>query len=174
MSDNILADIPEVPTLRDLYRLLAVTAQQIANYGQEMGKLRVELKRHFNQHADNISANSASIAHLEQQLAEVRIDIETIKAWQLAHQFSCPYVGLAGRDLARAQLGALLKRHFSVEEINEIAFELGIDGDDLAGDTSGERARELLLYVERNGRVMQLVALCQQKRPLVAWPLAYE
>ncbi|MCA9936197.1 MAG: hypothetical protein H6662_15630 [Ardenticatenaceae bacterium] len=173
MSD-ILADIPEVPTLKDLYRLLAVTAQQIANYGQELRGLRVELTRLISQQAENVRANALEINHLERGLAQVRIDIEAIKAWQLAHQFTCPYVGLTGRDLARAQLASLLKQHFSVEELDEIGFELGINPDDLAGETTGERARELILHTERNNRVLPLITICQRKRPSVAWPLAYE
>lgn len=172
--NGILTEIPDAPTLRDLYHLLAVTAQQIANYGQELKGLRVELTRLIAQQADNIRVHDDRIVQIEQDIASVRIEIEALKAWQLAHQFTCPYIGGSGREMARTQLRALLARHFSPDELKDVAFELSIDADALRGDTIAEQARELVNYAERHNRILPLTAICQRLRPSVAWPLAYD
>ena len=55
-----------------------------------------------------------------------------------------------------ALLGRL--QRLSLEEVRTLAFELGIDYDELAGETKTGKLRELLLYLRRQEQVQRLVA----------------
>lgn len=168
-----MRETPKSPTLRDLYGLVAITAQQVANYGEEMAGLRAELTRLISHQADDIRAHQRDLDRLETRLADVRVQVEAIKAWQMAHQFTCPFVG-NGREMARAQIATLLRVHFSSEELNGLAFAIGIDMSNVPGESLDERARGLLAAAERRRLVHDLVIRCQQERPMIAWPLAYD
>lgn len=54
---------------------------------------------------------------------------------------------------------------FSLREIGDLAFELGISPDEVAGDTASDRARALVTYLQDRDRLGELVALCREKRP---------
>ena len=54
---------------------------------------------------------------------------------------------------------------FSLREIGDLAFELGIDPDEVPGETATDRARALVTYAQDRGRLDELVALCGEKRP---------
>ena len=64
----------------------------------------------------------------------------------------------------------LIRAHFSLEELDELAFESGIHPDEIPGETLGERARELVLYADNHGLLPVLVGTCQIKRPFLDWP----
>lgn len=53
---------------------------------------------------------------------------------------------------------------FSLEEVDALAFELGIDGA-LKGDTLEERSRSLVGAANRRGKVHELLELCRRERP---------
>ena len=42
---------------------------------------------------------------------------------------------------------------FSLDEIRDICFVLGVNFENLSGDTLREKVRELYLKLERNGRI---------------------
>ena len=54
---------------------------------------------------------------------------------------------------------------FTVEEMAGLAFEIGLSGDDLRGDTREERARALVTYMENRGRLSDLRRLVDEQRP---------
>jgi sulfatase modifying factor 1 len=60
---------------------------------------------------------------------------------------------------------------FSLEEIEDVCFRLGIDADNLSGDTRAKKARQLILFVERHSRLAELVALGKRLRPDLTWEL---
>ena len=68
----------------------------------------------------------------------------------------------------------LLTRHFNLEELRTLCFELGVPFDELGGQGVRGVARELLLYVQRRDRLPELLAALRVERPSVAWPGAAE
>ena len=62
-----------------------------------------------------------------------------------------------------------LIRYFSLSELHDLCFELGIDFDDLGGASKADKARELISYLDRRGRLPELVRILRQQRPHVAW-----
>jgi len=71
-------------------------------------------------------------------------------------------------DLTR--LRQLLTAHFSLEELRTLCFDLeGVEYDDLGGEGRANKARELVAYLDRRGRISELIAICSQRRPNVDW-----
>ena len=66
-------------------------------------------------------------------------------------------------------LHQLLVDHFSLEEIHTLCIDLGIRYDDLGGDGISIKARELLQFLQRTGRLEDLLVRVEQLRPTVAW-----
>lgn len=54
---------------------------------------------------------------------------------------------------------------YNVEELAALAFELGIDPEDVAGQTKSARARELVEYAARHSRLDALEAALRRQRP---------
>ena len=67
--------------------------------------------------------------------------------------------------------GLLLDRLYSGEELRTLCFALGVDYDDLETTTlsASAKARELVLYLDRRGRLTELVERCQIERPDADW-----
>jgi len=63
-------------------------------------------------------------------------------------------------------------RSFDLEELRTLCFELGITCDALGGEGRVGKARELLLWAERHGRLPELLAALRRARPAVDWPAA--
>jgi hypothetical protein len=68
------------------------------------------------------------------------------------------------------QFYALMKKHFSIDEIDDIAFSLGISSYEIGGDTIGARARELIMYCQRVELTADLIQQVKELRPGVEWP----
>jgi hypothetical protein len=54
---------------------------------------------------------------------------------------------------------------FDEEELRTLCFDLEVDYDDLRGEGRAGKARELVVYFERRGRISELVAYCRRVRP---------
>jgi hypothetical protein len=72
-------------------------------------------------------------------------------------------------DIDLIHLQKQLVEHFNLSELKTLCFELGINYDDLAGDTLTDKTRELVKFGHRGGRVPEIVAHCQAARPHVDW-----
>ena len=64
----------------------------------------------------------------------------------------------------------LLAHHFSHEELRGLCFDLGLEYEDLPGETRPGRAQSLIEYCLRRGRLPDLHRRCTELRPQVAWP----
>jgi V8-like Glu-specific endopeptidase len=64
----------------------------------------------------------------------------------------------------------LLLQHFDEQELIDICFGLGITYEDLPPGARSSKARELILYVQRRGRLDDLRTVVSQKRPHAVWP----
>lgn len=58
-----------------------------------------------------------------------------------------------------------LREGFSKDEVDGLAFDIGIKPDDLGGDTLPERARSLVLAASRQRKLMRLVNRMNEERP---------
>lgn len=67
-------------------------------------------------------------------------------------------------------LRRLLLEVFDKEGLKDLCFELGIVYDDLGGDGRSDKARELILRLQRERRLEALVAYGREHRPHAHWP----
>ncbi|MCL4872299.1 MAG: hypothetical protein KJ063_25340 [Anaerolineae bacterium] len=63
------------------------------------------------------------------------------------------------------EMHQLLVRHFSQEELKTLCFNLGIDFDDLDAVGRTHKARELVQYMGRRGRIEELTSIMAAERP---------
>lgn len=71
----------------------------------------------------------------------------------------------ASRSVEPLRFLRVLVENFSVGEFEELCFALGIDYDSLSGNGKEAKARELVLYWQRRGRLDSLLDAIQQARP---------
>jgi len=74
------------------------------------------------------------------------------------------------QPIFRRQLFHLVNRHFNLDELQLICFELGVDYQHLAGENKLVKITNLILYIERHDSLLQLDKLLREKRPTVPWP----
>jgi len=58
-----------------------------------------------------------------------------------------------------------LVTHFDTKELHDLCLELGMDYDGLPGSRKQDKARELVSYLKRRGRIAELAAACSRQRP---------
>lgn len=68
------------------------------------------------------------------------------------------------------QFHALLVAHFSLEEISQLCFTLGINREELAGQTISAVARDLITYMRRHHQLSRLLQAAREARPQITWP----
>ncbi len=68
-----------------------------------------------------------------------------------------------------AQLHYLLIERFDAEELRSLGFALEVEYDSLRGEGKTGKARELIAYLERRERLIELVQVGEQLRPDVPW-----
>ena len=72
----------------------------------------------------------------------------------------------------RAKLRENLVDYFSDSELNDLCFDMDIDYESLPGQGKSAKARELIAYCERRGRLPELVTRLYRLRSNVAWGVA--
>jgi len=77
---------------------------------------------------------------------------------------------LAAAETDRVRLRDLLDTLFSLDDIRALCFNLGIDFDNLPGDTKVMRAQNLILYCEQRGRTDDLIRCARTVNPNMPWP----
>lgn len=68
-----------------------------------------------------------------------------------------------------SRLRDLLTTYFSESELRDLCFDLDIDYDNLPGYVKKDKARELIQYSQRRGRLPELTRQISQLRPHVSW-----
>jgi hypothetical protein len=63
----------------------------------------------------------------------------------------------------------LLDDHFDEEDLRTFCFHLGVDHENLPAIGKANKARELLMHLQRRGRVTDLIRTGKQLRPDVPW-----
>ena len=69
----------------------------------------------------------------------------------------------------RTRLRQLLSTHFNKGELRTLCFDLDVEYDDLPGEGTADKARELVRYLERHSRINDLLEVGKQLRPDVPW-----
>lgn len=72
------------------------------------------------------------------------------------------------------QLRKILNDHFSMGDLHLIAYDLGIDSDNLNGNTKVEKIHDLIIVLQRQGRIPELIVLVQEERPQLSLPDFYQ
>ena len=67
------------------------------------------------------------------------------------------------------QLRRLLVQHFSANDLRSLCQDLGVDYDILPGEGTDAKARELIAFMQRRGRLADLRAAATREPPQVAW-----
>ena len=129
---------------RRMDELEAEIAAQRAKHVAEMSALREELEEAYR-----------GIKVLMEQLGEAGI----VPGWKPAAKV-VKKGGGGGSSLA-----TLIVAAFSRDEIDGLAFDVGIDPESLGGETKGARARELVTAARQQGRLERLVEVCREFRP---------
>ena len=81
------------------------------------------------------------------------------------NQFTDP--DLNSNTSALATLRRNIEAYFSLEELQDLTFELGIRYENIAGNTLRAKTRELVIYCDRNGFVDLLLTTLVAERPSV-------
>jgi hypothetical protein len=71
--------------------------------------------------------------------------------------------------ISRYSLRKLIMEMFNSSELKNLAFDLEINIEVLSGESSADKVRELILYMERQGRMDALIKACEDRRPHVRW-----
>jgi hypothetical protein len=58
---------------------------------------------------------------------------------------------------------------FNTTELKTLCFGLAVEYEDLSGDSKTAKCIELILYLQRRGRLADLVTACENARPNVDW-----
>lgn len=62
-----------------------------------------------------------------------------------------------------------LRRSFGEGDLRDLCYELRVSYEDLPGEDRASAARELVKYLDRRGRLHELVESCARRRPNVSW-----
>ena len=63
------------------------------------------------------------------------------------------------------ELRKILTNRFNESELRDLCFDLGLDYDDLPGAGKKDKARELVAYYHRRGRIGELIQACLRRWP---------
>lgn len=87
----------------------------------------------------------------------------------MAGRPDAPADGRADADGARVRLYAALVQLFDLEELRMLCFRLNVDYESLGGGGKEAKARELIAYLSRRGRLSELAEEIGRQRPGVNW-----
>jgi hypothetical protein len=67
------------------------------------------------------------------------------------------------------KLRQILTTYFDESELRDLYFDLGIEYGSLQGESTRDKARELISYLKRRGRIFELLEIGKQQRPGIHW-----
>ncbi|HEX6385059.1 MAG TPA: hypothetical protein VF177_10345 [Anaerolineae bacterium] len=68
-----------------------------------------------------------------------------------------------------ASVCRFLNQHFNLDELRELAFDLGIDYENVEGTSKRAKIRELVLYFNRQHMLDELIKTVKERRPWAPW-----
>ena len=73
------------------------------------------------------------------------------------------------RQETLTNLRKILASRLSQGELETLCFDLGIDFDDLPGETKSDKARELIEYIDNRDQISRLIEVLKLQRPDIPW-----
>lgn len=70
----------------------------------------------------------------------------------------------------RVGLRTLLENSFNEDELSTLCFDLGVEFENIGGETKIDKSREIVTMFERKQRLDDLIEACRRLRPTVDWP----
>jgi len=89
--------------------------------------------------------------------------------FELASQLADEVLEESKPGLNVVKLHGSILNGFDENELQDLFFYLQIEYTDIPGDTRRDKARELILYLNRRGRIDELIELCRGLRPKIDW-----
>jgi tetratricopeptide (TPR) repeat protein len=77
---------------------------------------------------------------------------------------------ISGRTKSLLELQRLVVTTFDLEELQMVAFALGVDWDELKGSTKSLKTVALIQHIDRRAQIDPLLVLLREERPNVPWP----
>lgn len=71
----------------------------------------------------------------------------------------------------RQQLRLAIGRHYTVNELRNLVFDLDLDWGELEGPLKSNKIASLIAAMENNGRVLELMEILARDHPKVKWPI---
>jgi len=71
----------------------------------------------------------------------------------------------------RVQLATILETRFNESELKKLCLYIDVDFENLSGYGKADKARELVMFMERRERLIDLLAAIRGLRPDINWPL---
>ena len=68
------------------------------------------------------------------------------------------------------QMRQAISRHYNLDELQQLVFDLNLDWDEMAGATKSSKIVSLVEMLARNGRLSDLLTSLQAQHPNVHWP----
>ena len=140
-----------------------------------------KLERTLTSQANRMEMQNKRIDALEAEIDELREgragDHELLQSWiAYARKTTARLKELTGEEpppepsvkpprTGRATLSRLIGQRFNVDEIDGLAFELGLEKDELSGDTRAARARALVSWAADRGLLSELGRRVEAARP---------
>lgn len=103
-------------------------------------------------------------------LTEYKLFSSVFEKWSLRQSINSNIVVNSRRS--QELQGYLLKNlntRFSEQELRTLCFELHVEYSNLSGEGKSDKARELVGYLERRGRIPDLINLIKVQRPDISW-----
>ena len=71
----------------------------------------------------------------------------------------------SGSAITPQELTDIIKTYFDLSEIADLSFRLGVDHEEIKGQNKSDKARELVVYMERRGQLDRLTSTVWRLRP---------
>ncbi len=113
-------------------------------------------------------AGDQSIEMIKPEISGTNRIAETSTADRSEHMES----GTNSQSIGPTALRDFLVAHFNDNDLRDLCFEMGIEDEDVPGDTRSAKAREIVRYCQRHTRTEDLKAACAQLRPK-QWAAAF-
>ena len=116
--------------------------------------------------------DALEIYRIEDDLDLVRLLRDRLNQPHYFHQLNAVINHYTNPDLsnntsALATLRRNIEEYFSLEELQDLTFELGVRYENIAGETLRAKTRSLVIYCDRNGLIELLLTTLQVERPSV-------
>ena len=159
---------------------MAEPNHEVDQLRQEVQELRVQLLKTQEmlaqiswQASQAMRADATNIHKLMDTVQGLVVSVNEINLWKQAIGAGVDPVPIDadGTAYALSMTARLLAEHYDSEELAFLAFEVGVNLDELGGQRLSTKARRLVTHTYRRGLFWRLVNTCRAQRPFAPWPV---